>query len=125
MSNIEFRNNLTEVTSVKGKKERTQYGALGDSERENYRLRETITYFNFFVFGLKGMISSTTRQYHLDQTSHASSHIKGNDQSCQMPLTGLIMSGPLPFLSPLRKLYPFEFSTARFQWSGNSYKQTG
>ena len=29
MSNIEFRNNLTEGTSVKGKKERTQYGALG------------------------------------------------------------------------------------------------
>ena len=47
MSNIEFRNNLTEGTSVKGKKERIQYRALGDSERENYRLRETITYFNF------------------------------------------------------------------------------
>ena len=47
MSNVESRNNLTEGTSVKGKNERTQYGALGDSERENYRLRETITYFNF------------------------------------------------------------------------------
>ena len=39
--------NLTERTSVKGEKERTQYGALGDSERENYRLRETRIYFNF------------------------------------------------------------------------------
>ena len=47
MSNIEFRNNLTEGTSVKGKKERTQYWALGDSKWENYHLRETITYFNF------------------------------------------------------------------------------
>ena len=47
MSNIEFRNNLTEGTSVKGKKERTKYGALGDSERENYCLGETITYFDF------------------------------------------------------------------------------
>ena len=47
MSNIEFRNNLTKGTSVKGKKERTQYRALGDSKRENYRLKETITYFNF------------------------------------------------------------------------------
>ena len=56
MSNIEFRNNLTEGTSVKSEKERTQYGALGDSERENYHLRETITYFDFFVYGLKGTI---------------------------------------------------------------------
>ena len=32
MSNNEFRNNLPERTSVKGEKERTQYGALGDSE---------------------------------------------------------------------------------------------
>ena len=47
ISNIEFRNNLTEGTSVKGEKERIQYGALGDSERENYCLRETITYFDF------------------------------------------------------------------------------
>ena len=47
MSNIEFGNNLTEETSVKSAKERTQYGALGDSKRENYRLRETNTYFNF------------------------------------------------------------------------------
>ena len=47
MSDIEFGNNLTEGTGVKSEKERTQYGALEDSERENYRLRETITYFNF------------------------------------------------------------------------------
>ena len=47
MSDIEFENNLTERTIVKGEKERTQYGALGDSKRENYRLRETITYFIF------------------------------------------------------------------------------
>ena len=53
MSNVEFRNNLTEGTSVKGKKERTQYGALGDSERENYRLRETITYFNLYNVKIK------------------------------------------------------------------------
>ena len=46
MSNIEFWNNLTEGTSVEGEKERTQYRALGESERENYRLRETIIYFN-------------------------------------------------------------------------------
>ena len=47
MSDIEFGDNLTERTSVKGEKERTQYSALGDSERENYYLRETITYLNF------------------------------------------------------------------------------
>ena len=47
MSNIEFSNNLTEGTSLEGEKERAQYGALGDSERENYRFRETVTYFNF------------------------------------------------------------------------------
>ena len=44
MSDIEFGNNLTAGTSVKSEKERTQYGALGNSEKENYRLRETITY---------------------------------------------------------------------------------
>ena len=49
MSDIEFGNNLNEGTSVKSEKERTQYGALGDSERENYSLMETITYFNFYV----------------------------------------------------------------------------
>ena len=47
MNDTEFGNNLTEGTSVKSEKERTQYGALGDSERENYHLGETITYFNF------------------------------------------------------------------------------
>ena len=56
MSDIEFENNLNEGTSAKSEKERTQYRVLGDSERENYRLRETITYFNFFVYGLKGTI---------------------------------------------------------------------
>ena len=54
MSDIEFGNNLTERTSVKGKKERTQYRALGDSERENYRLRETIyttvNYINYIYY---------------------------------------------------------------------------
>ena len=45
MSDIEFGSNLTEGTSVKSEKERTQYRAMGDSERENYCLRETITYF--------------------------------------------------------------------------------
>ena len=47
MSNLEFLNNLTEGTSVEGEKERTQHRALGDSEREDYNLTETITYFNF------------------------------------------------------------------------------
>ena len=42
MSDIELRNNLAEGTSVKGKKERTHYGTLRNSERENYRF----TYFN-------------------------------------------------------------------------------
>ena len=35
---------LTEGTSVKSEKERTQYRALGDTERWNYSLRETIQY---------------------------------------------------------------------------------
>ena len=59
-----------------------------------------------------------TKQNHLDETSHASSHIKENDQSYQTLQIGLIMFGPLPFLSPLRELYHFESSTMRFQWSG-------
>ena len=51
VSDIKFRNDLTGGTSVKSEKERTQCGALGDTEREIYSLRETITYFNFFVYG--------------------------------------------------------------------------
>ena len=42
MSDIEFECNLTEGTMAKNEKVGTQYGALGDSERENYCLRETI-----------------------------------------------------------------------------------
>ena len=49
MSDIEFGNNLTEGTSLKSEKDRTQYGALGDSERENYHLRETLKYFIFLL----------------------------------------------------------------------------
>ena len=49
VSDIEFGNDLTEGTSVKSEKERTQYGALGDTERENYSLREIITYFNILL----------------------------------------------------------------------------
>ena len=47
ISDIELGNNLTERISVKSEKERTQYGAFVDSEREDFRLRETITYFDF------------------------------------------------------------------------------
>ena len=126
MGNIEFRNNLTEGTSVKGKKEVTQYRALG-TPKGRITASEKLSPILIFCFRFERYktVPSTTRQYHLDQTSHVSSHIEGNDQSCQTPLTGLIMLGPLPFLSPLRKLYHFESSTMQFQWSGNSYKQTG
>ena len=55
MSDIEFGNNLTKRTSVKGEKERAQYGALGDSERENYHLKLS-PILTFFVYGLKGKI---------------------------------------------------------------------
>ena len=53
VGDIEFGNYLTEGTSVESEMERIQYRALGDTEAEHYSIRETITYFNFFVYGLK------------------------------------------------------------------------
>ena len=43
-----FGNDLTDGSSIESENDRTQYGALGDTERE---AREN--YFNYFVYGLK------------------------------------------------------------------------
>ena len=47
VGDIEFRDNLTEGSSIEGKKKRTQYGTLGDTKGEKNSLGETITYFDF------------------------------------------------------------------------------
>ena len=49
VSDIEFGNDLTERTTVKDEKGRTQYRALRDTERKTYSHRETITYFNILL----------------------------------------------------------------------------